>query len=423
MTGPDTRMDQAGKYDDPANPLPAKCPHCTMPDLDHVAKPYFLAKGFAAPAETSPAEVGNFLVRPRVRKLLEIAVPGACTFHPTAELKSKKPTDWSLAVPANTVEVPDLVTKGPKCPKCREPRDGYNNGDNYWTTVKSHPWPALDLFKGLQWYAAVVREVELETTNKYRAKEGLPPLTPADRGITPPPHPERWTRQQLDRKLFFSARLHQLFKKAKVKGQLTLYTAWDFVKPTPDDLAWVDEKLQLLAAHRLVDAPAATNKKSAPKPTATAKPAKPAKPNPWFTKYLADNAPKKKPATPDFPALERKHKLTLPQDYKDFLSAVGPTSFTDVMETEGFAAHVLPATKLDSKSYRRGKLKDLDESDAEFDGLLFATTDHGDAFLFDLSDPDPHGNYPIYHHDHEQNTLNPFAPTFAACIKRLHTRT
>jgi hypothetical protein len=49
MTGPDTRMDQFGNRDEPANPLPVKCPHCTMPDLESIAEPYLLAKGFAAP--------------------------------------------------------------------------------------------------------------------------------------------------------------------------------------------------------------------------------------------------------------------------------------------------------------------------------------------------------------------------------------
>ena len=49
MTGPDTRMDER------ANPLPPKCAHCTMPELDAVANPYLLVRGFAAPAETAPA--------------------------------------------------------------------------------------------------------------------------------------------------------------------------------------------------------------------------------------------------------------------------------------------------------------------------------------------------------------------------------
>ena len=40
MTGPDVRMDLIGdSYYKPANPLPAKCPHCTFPDLDFVPQP------------------------------------------------------------------------------------------------------------------------------------------------------------------------------------------------------------------------------------------------------------------------------------------------------------------------------------------------------------------------------------------------
>src|SRR5689334_10530180 len=83
MVGPDSQMDRFGSAERPANALPAKCPHCTVPNFDFVAKPYLLAKGFAIPAETTHAEVGNFLVRERARKILELVVPGACTFHPT----------------------------------------------------------------------------------------------------------------------------------------------------------------------------------------------------------------------------------------------------------------------------------------------------------------------------------------------------
>ena len=90
MTGPDVQMDQRGDSYEPANLPPVKCPHCTFPDLDFVAKPYLLTKGISSPAETSPAQFGNFLVRERVRRILELAVPNACTFHPTTERKTKE---------------------------------------------------------------------------------------------------------------------------------------------------------------------------------------------------------------------------------------------------------------------------------------------------------------------------------------------
>jgi hypothetical protein len=106
----------------------------------------------------------------------------------------------------------------------------------------------------------------------------------------------------------------------------------------------------------------------------------------------------------------------LPQDYKDFASAVGPMTFEDVTETEGFRVRVLPPTQLDFKDYRRGRVPDLDQEQSKIDGVAFATTDHGDAFVIDVSTKD--GLYPVFWHNHEQNTLEPFAPTFAACVKR-----
>ena len=69
MTGPDVQMDQRGDSYEPANALPAKCSHCTFPDLDFVPIPYALTKGVSSPAETSPAQLGNFLVRERVRRI------------------------------------------------------------------------------------------------------------------------------------------------------------------------------------------------------------------------------------------------------------------------------------------------------------------------------------------------------------------
>lgn len=39
MTGPDVRMDQRGDSYEPANALPAKCSHCTFPDLDFIPNP------------------------------------------------------------------------------------------------------------------------------------------------------------------------------------------------------------------------------------------------------------------------------------------------------------------------------------------------------------------------------------------------
>jgi hypothetical protein len=419
MTGPDTRMDQFGNRDEPANPLPVKCPQCTMPDLDAVAKPYLLAKGFAAPAEHSPAEVGNFLVRERTRKILELVVPGACTFHPTAEKKSKKPTPWFLAVPAHVIVVPRMREhdeKRERCKRCKEPKVGYQTytGSRHVAVVNKLS-AGVDIFKSMQWYARQTAEDSLAEVNAYRKKEGIEPLPWSHYGLTPPPHPQRWTRDALSRDLYFSVRLEQLLKQARVKGQLVRLLDFQDVKPSPADLAWIEGKMALLAERGLVDGATPKSKKAKPGTG----------PTKWFEQYLKKNAAKKKPPKIDFAAIEKKQKLTLPQDYKDFIVTVGPKSFEDVMDQEGFAAHVLPPNKLEFRGFRRGKMKELlgDEESLAVDGVMFADTDHGDAFVFDLAQKDAAGNYPIFWYDHEGNAMEPFAPTFADAIKRFATKT
>jgi len=420
MVGPDTRMDQFGDTDKPANPLPPKCPHCTLQDVDFVARPYLLAKGFAAPAEHAPAEMGNFLVRPRTRQALELVVPGACAFFATAEKKSKKPTPWSVAVPTAIIELPgykDTDEKRRRCSKCKEPKLGWRSDDSY-ASVKKRTF-ADDIFKAQQWYAQNTLEDSISDANMWRKKYGEKVMIEfSDYGLTPPEHPQRWTRYQMSRDLFFSVRLEQLFKRAKLKGQLIRYLGFDDVKPSDADLAWVEEKMQLLAKHGLVDG-------GAKGPATKAAGVAGGGDGKWFANYLKKNAAKKKPAKVDFSAIEKKHKLALPQDYKEFVAAVGPKSFEDVMEQEGFAANVLPPNKIDFRSMRRGKMKGLlfDEESLAIDGVMFASTDHGDAFVFDVSQKDEAGNYPIYWYDHEGNAMESFAPTFSGAIKRFATRT
>ena len=114
--------------------------------------------------------------------------------------------------------------------------------------------------------------------------------------------------------------------------------------------------------------------------------------------------------------MEKKNKLTLPQDYKDFISTVGLKSFADVCDMEGSTTSILPSQELDFKGYRRGKVPYLEGDDAEVDGVMFAANDSGDCFVFDVSAKG--SDYPVYWYRHEENTMEPFAPNFAECIKR-----
>jgi hypothetical protein len=51
---------------------------------------------------------------------------------------------------------------------------------------------------------------------------------------------------------------------------------------------------------------------------------------------------------------------------------------------------------------------------------MFADTDHGDCFVFDVSVKG--GDYPVFWYDHESSSMEPFAENFAECIKRFAKR-
>ena len=272
-----------------------------------------------------------------------------------------------------------------------------------WEKMKDYDCGGVDIFKMLEWQGGTVED-QFETINAFRKQTGLTPLPWSNWGVEPPSHAERWTRRMLNRDLYFSIRLEQLFKRAKVKGQLVRLLYFKDVKPTPQDEAWIQEKLRLLAEQGLVEAYGLAESKATDNTTQK-----------WFKQFLKRKT-KKRVQKVDFATIERKQKLTLPKDYKDFVSTVGPMSFDDVMETGGFTASVVPPTKLDFKGYRRGRLRELDEEQSQIDGVMFAETEHGDAFVFDVSGKG--SDYPVFWHDHEQNTLEPFAPNFAECIKR-----
>jgi hypothetical protein len=367
-----------------------------------------LAAGFASPAETALAEVGNFLVRDRVRRILEMAAPGACAFHATAERKSQKPTAWWLAVPKTILQVPGMKPISPFCPKCRQPKQGYwPDPKKFGAAMKAFHCGGADVFKGLTWNCSYIAEDSLAKMNRLRKKDGTPPADWSFYGIDAPSHPGRWTRKQISRDLYFSVRLERLLKRAKVRGQLVKVLEVEEVQAAPEDDTWIEEKLALLGEQGLVEAKSIAGKKTSPTVEA------------WFRSYLKSNSRRRgKPI--DFPRIERKLKAKLPQNYKDFISAVGPKSFKHVNDTEGFTVHVLAPSNLDFRSYRRGRIRDLDEEQSQIDGVMFASTEHGDCFVFDISPRNT--DYPVFWYDHEQNSLEPFAGSFAECMHRFSKR-
>jgi len=196
------------------------------------------------------------------------------------------------------------------------------------------------------------------------------------------------------RDLYFSVRLETLVKKLRLRGMVRYVDCKQ--TPTPEDVKWVEEKFRLIqqASDKFAGKPA--------KDTVTG----------WFEDYLKRVA-KKKPVTHDFEAAEKKLGIKLPESYRRFVAAVGTKTFKDVDGEEEFNAHILPPKKLRVEScLERG-----DDEENEFKGVLFAVTDHGDAFYFDLTRNSP--DYEVRKHDHEADSFEPYAKNFAEAIKRL----
>src|SRR5262249_45670576 len=203
MVGPDDHLDVYSNSWRPTNRLPVKCTHCSFPDIDFASNPYLLASGFSSPAETWSALCGNFLVRERVRRILELAVPRSCDFYPTAELKAKQPTPWFLAVPKQVIPAPGLRLLEPeRCSKCGEPKRGYDSYDEErkYIVLDKCDRTGADVFKSREWYSRPTAEEQFADGNKYRIKSGMPLMEWSEYmseykgSVEPPTHSERWTR-------------------------------------------------------------------------------------------------------------------------------------------------------------------------------------------------------------------------------------
>src|SRR5258706_6999194 len=118
----DDRMDCREMFYNPINPLPSKCSKCRFPNLDHVPQPYFVVKSRTmTPNELAGAENGNFFIRERVRRVLELLTPGQCTFLPTCYESTTQLTPWLLAVPNYQVASANVNASIPRCDACGEP--------------------------------------------------------------------------------------------------------------------------------------------------------------------------------------------------------------------------------------------------------------------------------------------------------------
>ncbi len=87
---------------------------------------------------------------------------------------------------------------------------------------------------------------------------------------------------------------------------------------------------------------------------------------------------------------------------------------------QGYITTVLLPQRLDFQDYRRGRVPFLEAEDAQVDGVMFADTNAGDCFVFDVAAKTK--DYPVYWYRHEENAMEQFALNFAECIRRFAQR-
>ncbi|MFO0938901.1 MAG: SMI1/KNR4 family protein [Gemmataceae bacterium] len=369
----DDRMDCRDMFYDPINPLPKKCPKCGFPDLDYIPQPYFLVKSRTmSPNELAGAENGNFFVRERVRQVLDILAPGQCTYFPTTYKGTTAITPWLLTVPNHQVATAKVDPSIPRCETCGEPRSAHPG--TQWSEIlfgkpprnqpQAEGWTAdsdYDVFKSATWGSS-----------------------------------EKGWDQWISRDLYLSVRFLHLLKKIKAKGFYEA-TCQKPVSPDKDESAWIKEKFKVLESAGI---------RFHADGTLSDEDAK------WLRSYIKTHSCEVK-SDWDVKATERRVKAKLPKSYLDFISLVGPKSFDNIDEQDGFTSSILPPNELESET---GYAEFEDEESKAVNAVTFASTDHGDCFCFDVQKGKK--EYAIVLYKHEGNFFESYAENFAACIKR-----
>lgn len=361
LTGSDNRMDCQEMFSGPFNTLPTKCNACGFPDLDFLPQPYYLAKSKTmSPQEMAPAENGNFFVRDRIRKVLEQVTPSDIAFFPTCYKGTRDTTPWHLAVPKHKVVTAKVNTSIHRCDVCGEPKSAHP-GSQYSEWLWSNNDSTHDILKSSTWASS---------------EFGW----------------DRW----VDRSLYMSVRLFSLLKKMNAKG-LDECTCGKATSPDKDETNWIKTQLNHMPEHGLpLHAPG----------TVAADDAK------WFRQYLKDFANNRVDPV-DWKSLEKAVKFKFPKTYKDFIDKSSSRSFKNVDQQEGLTVHLLLPKDLNHTSYRAGAI----DTDDSVDGVMFASSDNGDCFCFDVRED--RREFEVFHYLHEYGCFDLYAQNFAAFIRRL----
>jgi hypothetical protein len=381
----------------PLNPLPEKCSKCGMPDLDFLPQRYLLNAGTSSPSEMWLAEMGNFLVRERTRKVLELVAPAQCTFWPTCRQKGGAMTEWHLAVPTHLARTADAKASVPRCPSCGEAMTCHpgSQGECAAEWTGQSDW---DILKSVNWASSE------SLGNKRDVRAWVGTVTPAPKfpfanvAFLEASQDHKWQRQLYGRDLYFSARLaFLLMKNLKLRSLDPLQLEYGTL--STEDNAWVRQQMTLLRAAGLTEAAGGKSSDAAA----------------WFDGYLAKQKPRK---AFDVAAVEKGLGVELPQSYKAFCTLAGERRFTNIDGAEGFVTIIRPPTKHnvagaagDAAVARKGG-----DEDAPRAAYPFAETEHGDEFVFDIGRAQ--ADAPVYLFLHETMTYEEYAPNFASCIRR-----
>ena len=112
----------------------------------------------------------------------------------------------------------------------------------------------------------------------------------------------------------------------------------------------------------------------------------------WFSAYVAKEKPRK---TFEVGEVERVHGIELPASYKEFCAKVGERVFKDVDEEPGFTAQIGRIKKVECAV----KWVEQEGEDGKIWVFHFAGTDHGDEFVFDLTEGKADTEVLLYLHE------------------------
>lgn len=363
ITGSDTRLDNRS-YTEPTNPLPKRCLTCDFPDVEVVPQPYFLIRGRAmSPNEIAMAEMGNLLVKRRVRQILDLVATNQCEFYPTCYAKTTETTDWQLAVPLSKVRNGVVKDEIKRCPACLEPASAHPGSE--WKERRFPPFEAnCEIAKGMQWGSEA----------------------------------GSW-KIWMSRDCFMSVRLFWLLKQVGIQG-INEATCKSVTKPSEEESFWIKAKLDALrhAGISMNSPGTCTHEELA-----------------WFKSILKGRKSQAGKIW-DGKVVRRDLGVTLPKTYLEFINAIGTACFPDSPTTSENKVRVLDPSEIDNTSFRTGRRTYQDQESQMVDGVVFAEDGLGDQFCFDIKPGVK--EYQVYRYLHDYDYLELFAETFPGCIRR-----